>query len=240
MCAGSFAVVIVLANNRSKRIVGEGTKNVCKDWDANDEESRWTKVNVIGSVGKQRWLWFVDSWRCSAVQCKWRTQVVERSCFLEQVDGVGRKAIGNTKAGIVRCPVGGSWCSVKESMLVSVTNGDRSVSKSWRFDFVVVRECIQPVKGKWRIEWKKEKIVIEVKDAPFIIVSWHRESTSDGDVICCIDNLQRTWLLSRAEPLYINNYKGAAVPYMQLPYGCFARVARNVFYQWAEIARFVV
>jgi hypothetical protein len=23
---------------------------------------------------------------------------------------------------------------------------------------------------------------------------------------------------------------------MQLPYGCFARVARNVFYQWAEIA----
>jgi len=90
--------------------------------------------------------------------------------------------------------------------------------------------------GQFYLKTPVEKIVIEVKDAPFIIVSWHRESTSDGDVICCIDNLQRTWLLSRAEPLYINNYKGAAVPYMQLPYGCFARVARNVFYQWAEIA----
>lgn len=90
--------------------------------------------------------------------------------------------------------------------------------------------------GQFYLKTPVEKIAIEVKDAPFIIVSWHRESTSDGDVICCIDNLQRTWLLSRAELLHINNYKAAAVPYMQLPYGCFARVARNVFYQWAEIA----
>lgn len=90
--------------------------------------------------------------------------------------------------------------------------------------------------GQFYLKTPVEKIAIEVKDAPFIIVAWHRESTSDGSVICCIDNLKRTWLLSRSELLYINNYKGAAVPYMQLPYGCFARVARNVFYQWAEIA----
>ncbi len=90
--------------------------------------------------------------------------------------------------------------------------------------------------GQFYLKTPVEKIAIEVKDAPFIIVRWHRESTSDGDVICCIDNLQRTWLLSHAEPLYINDYKGGAVPYMQLPHGCFARIARNVFYQWAEIA----
>lgn len=90
--------------------------------------------------------------------------------------------------------------------------------------------------GQFYLKTPVEKIAIEVKDAPFIIVNWHSEKTSEGSVICCIDNLNRTWLLSRSESLYINDYKGAAVPYMQLPYGCFARVARNVFYQWAEIA----
>ncbi|MEM7149572.1 MAG: DUF1285 domain-containing protein [Pseudomonadota bacterium] len=90
--------------------------------------------------------------------------------------------------------------------------------------------------GQFYLKTPVEKIAIEVKDAPFIIVNWHSEKTSEGSVICCIDNLNRTWLLGRSESLYINDYKGAAVPYMQLPYGCFARVARNVFYQWAEIA----
>jgi hypothetical protein len=90
--------------------------------------------------------------------------------------------------------------------------------------------------GQFYLKTPVEKIAIEVKDAPFIIVNWHSEPTSEGSVICCIDNLNRTWLLGRSESLYINDYKGAAVPYMQLPYGCFARVARNVFYQWAEIA----
>lgn len=81
-----------------------------------------------------------------------------------------------------------------------------------------------------------EKIAIEVQDAPFVIVSWHIENTAQGQVMCCVDNLARQWLISAEQPLYIKNYKNAAVPYLQLPYGCSARVSRSVFYQWAEIA----
>lgn len=81
-----------------------------------------------------------------------------------------------------------------------------------------------------------EKIAISVDDAPFIIVDWRFESTEQGSVLCCIDNLARQWLVSPEQPLYVKDYKGSVVPYLQLPYGCSARVARSVFYQWAEKA----
>jgi len=81
-----------------------------------------------------------------------------------------------------------------------------------------------------------EKIAIEVQDAPFIIVDWRFENTAQGNVLCCIDNIARQWLISAKQPLTIQNYKGITVPYLQLPYGCCARISRNVFYQWAEIA----
>ncbi|WP_339683551.1 DUF1285 domain-containing protein [uncultured Pseudoalteromonas sp.] len=82
-----------------------------------------------------------------------------------------------------------------------------------------------------------EKIAITVEGAPFIIVAWRFENTEQGQVLCCIDNLDRQWLISAEQPIYIQDYKDAAVPYIQLPYGCCARVARSVFYQWAEIAQ---
>ncbi|MET6759864.1 MULTISPECIES: DUF1285 domain-containing protein [unclassified Pseudoalteromonas] len=81
-----------------------------------------------------------------------------------------------------------------------------------------------------------EKITITVEDAPFIIVDWRFENTAQGQVLCCIDNLARQWLVSAQQPLYIKDYKGSKVPYLKLPYGCSARVSRSVFYQWAEKA----
>jgi uncharacterized protein len=81
-----------------------------------------------------------------------------------------------------------------------------------------------------------EKITITVVDAPFIILDWRVENTEQGPVLCCIDNLERQWLVTAQQPLTIHDYKGAAVPYLTLPYGCSARVARSVFYQWAETA----
>lgn len=79
-----------------------------------------------------------------------------------------------------------------------------------------------------------EKIAITVADAPFIIVSWRYEQTAQGDVLCCIDNIDRVWLVTKKQFLYMQDYQGTAIPYLQLPHGCSARVARNVFYQWAE------
>ena len=81
-----------------------------------------------------------------------------------------------------------------------------------------------------------EKIAIKVEDAPFIIIDWRYEKTSQGQVLCCIDNLSRQWLVSAQQPLFIQNYKGMTVPYLALTYGCSARIHRNVLYQWAEEA----
>ena len=54
--------------------------------------------------------------------------------------------------------------------------------------------------------------------------------------MCCIDNLARQWIVCQQQPLRVKNYKGAKVPYLILPFGCSARIARSVFYQWAEKA----
>ncbi len=79
-----------------------------------------------------------------------------------------------------------------------------------------------------------EKIAITVTDAPFIIISWRYEQTEQGLVLCCIDNIDRVWLVTKEQHLYMQDYQGTVIPYLQLPNGCSARVARNVFYQWAE------
>ena len=81
-----------------------------------------------------------------------------------------------------------------------------------------------------------EKVTITVEDAPFIIVDWFLKKTNEGEALCCIDNLARQWIVCQQQPLQVKNYKGAKVPYLILPFGCSARIARSVFYQWAEQA----
>lgn len=91
--------------------------------------------------------------------------------------------------------------------------------------------------GAYYLKTPVEKIAITVCDAPFIVVDWCFEMTEQGQVLCCIDNLARTWLITPAQPIVVQDYQGQAVPYIQLPHGCSARVSRSVFYQWAEIAQ---
>ncbi|BDF96355.1 DUF1285 domain-containing protein [Pseudoalteromonas sp. KAN5] len=90
--------------------------------------------------------------------------------------------------------------------------------------------------GAYYLKTPVEKIAITVRDAPFIVVDWCFEMTKQGQVLCCIDNLARTWLITPAQPIKVQDYQGQDVPYIQLPNGCSARVSRSVFYQWAEIA----
>ncbi|EWH05846.1 MULTISPECIES: DUF1285 domain-containing protein [Pseudoalteromonas] len=81
-----------------------------------------------------------------------------------------------------------------------------------------------------------EKMAITVADVPFIIVDWRFEETEQGNALCCIDNLQRTWLVTACQPLQLREFENVTVPYLKLPHGLAARVSRNVYYQWAEIA----
>ncbi|WP_404342315.1 DUF1285 domain-containing protein [Pseudoalteromonas mariniglutinosa] len=82
-----------------------------------------------------------------------------------------------------------------------------------------------------------EKIAISVADAPFIITEWYFQPTQQGQALCCIDNLQRVWVVTEQQPLLLYNYQQQLIPYIILPNGLSARVARNVYYQWAEIAQ---
>lgn len=73
-----------------------------------------------------------------------------------------------------------------------------------------------------------EKMRIRVEDAPFLITRWYEKS---GFIICC-DNLEREYILGENHLLQLIN----TVPYLHLHHGVLAKVSRNVFYQWAEIA----
>ena len=81
-----------------------------------------------------------------------------------------------------------------------------------------------------------EKVKISVEDAPFLIVNWHSTQTEQGDVICCIDNLERTFLLNQAHPLILKRTGAQALPYLQLHHGLLAKINRTTYYQWAEMA----
>lgn len=87
-----------------------------------------------------------------------------------------------------------------------------------------------------------EKIKIQVEDAPFLITDWHWQKSEQGDVLCCIDNLGRQYLLCQNHPLILKtnnstNNKDAKLPYLTLNHGLTAKINRNVYYQWAEVAK---
>jgi len=81
-----------------------------------------------------------------------------------------------------------------------------------------------------------EQCEVEVSDVPFVIVGWREANIQEGRVIICLDNLQREWPICGDFEVQTRIYQGQEVPYLQLNYGLFARVNRNVYYQWAEVA----
>ncbi|KAF7768936.1 hypothetical protein PCIT_a3464 [Pseudoalteromonas citrea] len=90
--------------------------------------------------------------------------------------------------------------------------------------------------GIYTLTTPSEQCVIDVQDAPFLITAWYIHPVDIGSVIVCEDNLGRHWPLCEHFPLEIKQYKGQWVPYLMLPHGLTARLQRNVYYQWADIA----
>lgn len=84
-----------------------------------------------------------------------------------------------------------------------------------------------------------EKVRIQVEDAPFTITQWQTKPTDEGDAIIVTTNLEQQFVLGDQHPL-INETENneAAEPklYVQVHRGLRARVHRNVFYQWINLA----
>lgn len=75
-----------------------------------------------------------------------------------------------------------------------------------------------------------EKVKITVEDAPFLIVGWDYISDTDPTVMQLTTNIGDRLPLSPDHPLLLkDNY-----PYVDMGQGLFAKVHRNVYYQWLE------
>ncbi|MFC3032965.1 DUF1285 domain-containing protein [Pseudoalteromonas fenneropenaei] len=83
-----------------------------------------------------------------------------------------------------------------------------------------------------------ERVAVAVADVPFVIVSWRSLTVVEGEVLIACDNLGREWPLCAEYPLLLLPYQRQLLPYLQLNQGLLARVQRNVFYQWAQLAEY--
>lgn len=81
-----------------------------------------------------------------------------------------------------------------------------------------------------------EKWRIRVDAHPFIITDYRVEMRGGKQCILCIDNVNRHWVLSKQNPLLLDNQQGTdSLPYIQLDRGLSAQLSRNVFYHFVEM-----
>lgn len=100
--------------------------------------------------------------------------------------------------------------------------------------FASVLTCEQTEDGgkQYFLVTPVEKVKIKVEDAPFLIVDWHAVETDSQSAIQVVTNIDERYILSERTPLVIDH----DVPYVSLPRGMTAKVHRNVYYQWAQMA----
>lgn len=81
-----------------------------------------------------------------------------------------------------------------------------------------------------------EKVKIEVEDAPFILTQWAWQD-AEKSVMTVMTNLEDEFILDNNHPLTINS-QGEL--YVTVRRNLLAKVHRNVYYQWADLAKEVV
>jgi len=90
--------------------------------------------------------------------------------------------------------------------------------------------------GHYYLKTPVEKMQISVLDAPFVITQWQQHETEQGLAIEVTSNLGHKAILSAEHPLQIEDNDGEPHFYVTLHRGLKAKVHRNVYYQWIEIA----
>lgn len=87
-------------------------------------------------------------------------------------------------------------------------------------------------KGEYFLVTPVEKVRIQVEDLPFVVTSWQQVEKEGSAFLQVSTNVDERYLVSKNNPLVIDNGLPAIVVRDQFR----ARVHRNVYYQWAEIA----
>jgi len=78
-----------------------------------------------------------------------------------------------------------------------------------------------------------EKVGITVKDAPFVLTSWQWQDQQQT-IMSVTTNLDDEFILSKDHPIIISE-KGEL--YVVVRRNLWAKVHRNVYYQWVDIAK---
>lgn len=95
--------------------------------------------------------------------------------------------------------------------------------------------------GDYYLKTPIEKMRIQVEDAPFVITQWQQLTPTNSNEVALIQvssNLDHQVILSEQHPLMMNHSNADDVSlYVELHRKLTAKVHRNVYYQWAEIAQ---
>ncbi|MBL4909487.1 MAG: DUF1285 domain-containing protein [Alteromonadaceae bacterium] len=78
-----------------------------------------------------------------------------------------------------------------------------------------------------------EKVGIEVEDVPFVLTNWHWQDETQTNLVVST-NLDDEFILTKEHPLTIAENGGL---YVSVRRNLLAKVHRNVYYQWVDIAR---
>ena len=81
-----------------------------------------------------------------------------------------------------------------------------------------------------------EKVKIVVEDAPFVLTQWAWQDENKS-IMTVSTNLDDEFVLDKNHPLTMND-NGEL--YLLVRRNLFAKIHRNIYYQWADIAKEVV
>jgi hypothetical protein len=100
------------------------------------------------------------------------------------------------------------------------------------FASVLIKEVNKEV-DEYFLVTPVEKVKIQVDDAPFVLTQWHW--TDEKETVMRVrTNLEDEFILDELHPLIVNE-KGDL--YVTVRRNLLAKVHRNVYYQWADIAQ---
>ncbi|RUO80875.1 DUF1285 domain-containing protein [Idiomarina tyrosinivorans] len=78
-----------------------------------------------------------------------------------------------------------------------------------------------------------EKVKISVADVPFVITDYQQASSDDGETVWLVEtNVGDKVAISDQHPLEVRN----GIPYVTVYRGLQAKLHRNVFYRWVDMA----
>lgn len=90
--------------------------------------------------------------------------------------------------------------------------------------------------GEYFLKTPAEKVRIKVDEVPFIIIDWRKIDTSEGPALQVTSNLGHQAIVGSEHPIIYAEHSDEPRLYVTLHRRLKAKVHRNVYYQWIDLA----